>query len=162
MRFFVCLIYSCDKQGEGRKFTDHVRCTMQKKVLIVDDQYGIRSLLMETFQEAGFETFEAANGVQALSIVKEKKPDFVLLDLKMTNHRMDGIEILQRMKKNDKAIKIMIMTAYEELSLIDKARSLGAIKHFMKPFQPKEICNSFILHLNEQHHNQKYANVTTA
>ncbi|RBW69543.1 response regulator [Bacillus taeanensis] len=134
---------------------------MQKKVLIVDDHYGIRSLLRETFQEEGFETFEAANGVQALSILKEKKPDFVLLDLKITNHRMDGIEILQRMKKFDKAIKIMIMTAYEELSLINKAHSLGAIKSFMKPFQPQTICSALKQYVNDQQHH-RYGNVTTA
>ena len=69
---------------------------MKAKILIVDDQFGIRILLNEVLQKEGYETFQAANGLQALEIVKNHDPDLVLLDMKIPG--MDGIEILKRMK----------------------------------------------------------------
>ncbi len=51
---------------------------MEGKILIVDDQYGIRVLLHEVFQKEGYQTFQAANGFQALDIVKKDNPDLVV------------------------------------------------------------------------------------
>jgi two-component system, response regulator, stage 0 sporulation protein F len=110
---------------------------MSEKILIVDDQYGIRILLNEVFQKEGFQTFQAANGVQALEIVEKHSPDIVLLDMKIPG--MDGIEILKRMKAIDPDIRVIIMTAYGELDMIQKAKDLGAITHFAKPFDIDEI-----------------------
>ena len=62
---------------------------MNEKILIVDDQYGIRVLLNEVFNKEGYKTFQAANGIQALDIVKNQRPDLVLLDMKIPG--MDGI-----------------------------------------------------------------------
>jgi two-component system, response regulator, stage 0 sporulation protein F len=105
---------------------------MKGKVLIVDDQFGIRILLNEVFQKEGYQTFQAANGVQALEILTKKEPDIVLLDMKIPG--MDGIEILKRMKKLNQDIRVIIMTAYGELYMIQEAKDLGALTHFAKPF----------------------------
>ncbi len=113
---------------------------MAEKILIVDDQYGIRILLNEVFQKEGYETFQAANGVQALSILENEKPDLVLLDMKIPG--MDGIEILKRMKEKDDTTRVMIMTAYGELDMIEEAKNLGALTHFAKPFDIDEIRQS--------------------
>ena len=51
---------------------------MNEKILIVDDQYGIRILLNEVFHKEGYQTFQAANGIQALDIVTKERPDLVL------------------------------------------------------------------------------------
>lgn len=110
---------------------------MSGKILIVDDQYGIRILLNEVFQKEGYQTFQAGNGQDALSILKEHKPDLVLLDMKIPG--MDGIEILKRMKAKEESIQVIIMTAYGELDLIQKAKDLGALSHFAKPFDIDEI-----------------------
>ena len=83
---------------------------MEEKILIVDDQFGIRILLNEVLQKEGYHTFQAANGVQALEITKKHSPDLVLLDMKIPG--MDGIEILKRMKSIDPDIRVIIMTAY--------------------------------------------------
>ncbi len=56
---------------------------MNEKILIVDDQYGIRILLNEVFHKEGYQTFQAANGIQALDIVTKERPDLVLLDMKI-------------------------------------------------------------------------------
>ncbi|WLR50740.1 response regulator [Bacillus tianshenii] len=110
---------------------------MSNKVLIVDDQYGIRVLLNEVLQNEGYATFQASNGVQALSIAKDENPDLVLLDMKIPG--MDGIEILKRMKEMDQSIKVIIMTAYGELDMIQRAKDLGALTHFAKPFDIDDI-----------------------
>ncbi|WP_409290714.1 response regulator [Peribacillus sp. SCS-26] len=110
---------------------------MGRRVLIVDDQFGIRILLNEVLQREGYETFQAANGPQALDIVQKYPPDLVLLDMKIPG--MDGIEILKRMKQMDQDIRIIIMTAYGELDMIQEARDLGALTHFAKPFDIDDI-----------------------
>ncbi|KSU88820.1 two-component system response regulator [Bacillus sp. VT 712] len=110
---------------------------MTEKILIVDDQYGIRILLTEVLQKEGYQTFQAANGFQAIDIAKEQQLDLVLLDMKIPG--MDGIEILKRLKGYDKTIKVIIMTAYGELDMIQEAKDLGALTHFAKPFDIDEI-----------------------
>ncbi|MCM2535713.1 response regulator [Neobacillus pocheonensis] len=110
---------------------------MKEKILIVDDQFGIRILLNEVFQKEGYQTFQAANGIQALDIVTKHDPDLVLLDMKIPG--MDGIEILKRMKVLDPEIRVIIMTAYGELDMIQEAKDLGAITHFAKPFDIDDI-----------------------
>lgn len=110
---------------------------MSGKILIVDDQYGIRILLNEVFQKEGYETYQAANGFQAIDIVLNDRPDLVVLDMKIPG--MDGIEILKRVKEIDKDIKVILMTAYGELDMIQEAKDLGALMHFAKPFDIDEI-----------------------
>ncbi len=110
---------------------------LSKKLLIIDDQYGIRILLNEVFQKEGYQTYQASNGVQALSIIESDRPDLVLLDMKIPG--MDGIEILKRLKEIDQTIEVFIMTAYGELDMIQQAKDLGAITHFAKPFDIDEI-----------------------
>ncbi|MFS8606002.1 response regulator [Priestia aryabhattai] len=110
---------------------------LAEKILIVDDQYGIRILLTEVLQKEGYTTFQAANGFQAIDITKEQAPDLVLLDMKIPG--MDGIEILKRLKQHDETIKVIIMTAYGELDMIQEAKDLGALTYFAKPFDIDEI-----------------------
>jgi len=108
-----------------------------KKVLIVDDQNGIRMLLMEVFSGEGYRTFQASNGKLALEIVKNESPDLVLLDMKIPG--MDGLEILKRVKEINRDIKVIMMTAYGELDMIKEATELGALMHFTKPFDIDEM-----------------------
>jgi two-component system, response regulator, stage 0 sporulation protein F len=109
----------------------------KRKLLIVDDQFGIRILLNEIFQKEGYQTFQAANGVQALNLVQNESPELVILDMKIPG--MDGLEILKRVKKINASIKVIIMTAYGELDMIQEAIDHGAITHFSKPFDIDEI-----------------------
>jgi two-component system response regulator (stage 0 sporulation protein F) len=110
---------------------------VKQKLLIVDDQNGIRVLLMEVFGSEGYETYQASNGKLALEIVKKDRPDLVLLDMKIPG--MDGLEILKHIKKMDSTIKVIMMTAYGELDMINEATELGALMHFTKPFDIDEL-----------------------
>ncbi|WP_256760659.1 response regulator [Cohnella sp. WQ 127256] len=109
----------------------------KKRLLIVDDQVGIRILLLEVFSTEGYDTFQAANGRTALDIVRNHRPDLVLLDMKIPG--MDGLEILKQIKEYDRDIKVIMMTAYGELDMIKEATDLGALMHFTKPFDIDEM-----------------------
>lgn len=109
----------------------------KKKILIVDDQNGIRILLMEVFNVEGYQTFQASNGKLALEIVRKESPDLVLLDMKIPG--MDGLDILKHIKQIDSSIKVIMMTAYGELDMIKEATDLGALTHFTKPFDIDEL-----------------------
>lgn len=110
---------------------------MMYKLLVVDDQSGIRMLLCEVLKKEGYKVFEAANGIQAMEVVVEEKPDLVLLDMKLPG--MDGIEVLKLIKEDFPHISVMMMTAYRELNIIEKALELGAVAHFTKPFDLQDI-----------------------
>ena len=118
-----------------------------KKLLIVDDQFGIRILLTEIFQKEGYRIFQASNGKKALEIVKKYKPDLVLLDIKIPG--MDGIEILKRLMKIDPNMKVIIMTAYGELNMIQEAMDLGAITYFTKPFDIDDLREAVAKYTNQ-------------
>ncbi|NGP60704.1 response regulator [Paenibacillus thiaminolyticus] len=131
----------------------------KKKVLIVDDQNGIRVLLMEVFSSEGYSTYQASNGKIALNIVREESPDIVLLDMKIPG--MDGLEILKQIKKMEPQMKVIMMTAYGELDMIKEATDLGAIMHFTKPFDIDEMRVAVNMTLQQDHSAENPANITT-
>ncbi len=108
-----------------------------KKVLIVDDQLGIRLLLEELFKKENYQTICAQNGGEALQLAADEEPDCVLLDMKMPG--IDGIEVLKRLKDYQPNLPVIMMTAYGELELTEKALNLGAEKYFTKPFDIFEV-----------------------
>lgn len=110
---------------------------MDKKILVVDDQYGIRLLLQEVFSKENVHIFQASNGKQALDIIQTEKPDLILLDMKMPG--MDGLELLRRLRKFNTQAKVIMMTAYGELDMVAEASRLGALTHFTKPFDIEEL-----------------------
>jgi two-component system, response regulator, stage 0 sporulation protein F len=113
------------------------RISLSKKILIVDDQFGIRVLLQEVLGQEGYEVFQAPNGSTALEIVQSNTPDLILLDMKIPG--MDGLEILRNIRKMGIDTKVIMMTAYGELDLIQEAREMGALAHFTKPFDIDEL-----------------------
>lgn len=110
-----------------------------RKILIVDDQPGIRLLLNEVFKKEGYTPHLAANGMEALKIFEQEPIDCVLLDMKIPG--MNGIEILGHLKAKNEKIPVIMMTAYGEQDLIDEAIQLGASNYFTKPFNIFEVVN---------------------
>ncbi|KPN97773.1 response regulator [Lysinibacillus sp. ZYM-1] len=108
-----------------------------KRLLIVDDQQGIRLLLNEVLKKEGYVTYLAANGLEALKYADEQEMDCVLLDMKIPG--MDGIEILRRLKEKFPKLPVFMMTAYGELDVVQEALNLGAIRYFTKPFDIFEV-----------------------
>jgi len=110
---------------------------MKTKVLIVDDQAGVRTLLHAVLKPEGYEIHQAANGLQALDLVQREVPDFVFLDIRIPG--MSGIEILKKIKEFNPNIRVIIMTAYSEEDLIKQTKELGAFAHLSKPFDVQEV-----------------------
>ena len=101
------------------------------KVLIVDDQSGIRRLLTEYFKHEGWRPVEATNGREALDLLPEN-PDVILLDIKMPV--MDGIDCLTELRQTHPNLPVIVMTAYGELGVMQQAEDLGISAKVLKPF----------------------------
>ncbi|MFB4213577.1 response regulator [Shouchella sp. 1P09AA] len=110
---------------------------MEHNVMIVDDQFGIRVLLTEILQKDGYQMYQAANGKEALDIQEMEEIDIVLLDMKIPG--MDGVEILKKMKERQPTIKVVMMTAYGELKMVNEALENGAISYMAKPFDIEDV-----------------------
>lgn len=106
---------------------------MRKKpqILVIDDEKDICTVLKKALTLDGYTVFTALDGVSGLKIVKEKRPDITLLDLKMP--KMDGIEVLRHIKKIDKNIVVVIITGYGTMATARMAMKLGAFDYITKP-----------------------------
>lgn len=104
----------------------------KNSILVVDDQIGIRKLLEEVLSDEGYEVNLASNGIEALLCVGEQEPDLILMDMKMPG--MDGIETLKELKELGLSNRVIMMTAYGELELVNQTKVLGAYSYITKPF----------------------------
>lgn len=110
---------------------------MSPKILIVDDQMGVRRLLYEAFKETGYDVDMAASGQEAILKVKESAPALILMDMKMPG--MNGLEALKEIKKIRQEVAVIIMTAYGELEIVAQAMKLGVKEYITKPFDLNEL-----------------------
>lgn len=105
---------------------------MHGKILIVDDQKGVRRLLEELFKKEGWEVRIAGDGVEAINSVGEVVPDLIIMDCKMPN--MNGLEATQAIMLNNPDIPIIMMTAYGEIEVVKQAQDAGVKRCISKPF----------------------------
>lgn len=108
-----------------------------RKLLIVDDETGIRNLLSRVLGKEGFELQEADNGDDAVEIAKEFQPDLVLCDIKMPGK--DGIQVLEELKQISEDISVIMLTAYSTVESAVQAMKLGAVDYIKKPFDVDEL-----------------------
>jgi len=101
------------------------------KLLLVDDEAGIRKVLSITLSDIGYEVFTAENGDQALEIFREKIPPIVLTDIKMPG--MDGIELLQKIKRESPDTEVIMITGHGDMDLAIKSLKYRAIDFVTKP-----------------------------
>jgi len=107
------------------------------KLLIVDDDLPTCDFLRLFFEKRQYQVFTAQTGEDALSIVKDKQPDIILLDIKMGG--ISGIEVLRRIKENCRDVKVIMMTGVKEDVVIDLAKEYGAIDYITKPFSLEHL-----------------------
>jgi two-component system nitrogen regulation response regulator NtrX len=112
---------------------------MRKKpqILVIDDEKDICHYFEKALTPEDYDVLTALDGVDGLKIVKEKKPDIVLLDLKMP--KMDGIEVLQHIKKVDKNIIVIVITGYGTMDTARMAMKFGAFDYITKPIDLKYV-----------------------
>ncbi len=106
------------------------------KILIVDDEPDIRSVLRTALKPQGYEVVEAQDGKEALAIIEQDLPDVVLLDLMMP--KMDGLELCERVRSDFKnaTTYIIMLTARSQNHEKVTGLNLGADVYFTKPFDP--------------------------
>jgi two-component system NtrC family response regulator len=112
-------------------------------VLIVDDEKNYPPILGAVLEEEGFETLTAASGHEALRRLEEADVDIVLTDMKMPG--MDGIELLEEIKKQDQDLPVIMMTAYGTVDKAVEAMQKGAYSYILKPFDNKRL----VLYVNK-------------
>ncbi|PKM47947.1 MAG: two-component system response regulator [Firmicutes bacterium HGW-Firmicutes-8] len=122
------------------------------KLLVVDDQMGVRRLLFEAFNEGDYEVVLAGSGHEALEKVKADMPDIILMDMKMPG--MNGLEALHEIKKINGSILVIMMTAYGELEIVAEAMKLGVKEYVTKPFDINELRELVKKVLDENRKNQ--------
>lgn len=107
-----------------------------KKVLIVDDEQAIIDVLVYNLKKEGYETLEATDGITAVNMALEQKPDLMLLDIMLP--KLDGLSVCKRVK-NYLNIPILMLTAKD--AEIDKivGLELGADDYITKPFSVREL-----------------------
>ncbi|MBV9593230.1 MAG: response regulator [Actinobacteria bacterium] len=107
------------------------------RVLIAEDEAIIRLDLREMLQEEGFDVVgEAADGEQAVALAAELRPDLVICDVKMP--KMDGIAAAAQIAGN-RIAPVVILTAFSQRDLIERARDAGAMAYLIKPFQKRDL-----------------------
>ena len=109
----------------------------KKKILIVDDEKPIVEILTYNLQKEGYETIEAYDGEQAITLALTKKPDLILLDIMLP--KVDGLTVCKRIRHTLSNVPILILSAKDEE--IDKilGLELGADDYITKPFSVREL-----------------------
>ncbi len=103
-----------------------------KKILFIEDETALHQVLGDLLKKEGYEMISAFDGKMGLQLVKEKKPDLILLDLILP--KLHGFELLQKIKEDSetKDIPVIILTNLEEISEVNKALELGATTYLVK------------------------------
>jgi two-component system response regulator (stage 0 sporulation protein F) len=119
-----------------------------KKLLVVDDQQGVRFLISEIFQEEGFKVAEASNYEEAIAVAKKFIPDIALVDMRLGNNTgYDGGDIVKELKQYIPELVSIVVTAHSEPDKLNKAIRSGAVYCIEKPFDVDQIVNV----VNEQY-----------
>ena len=107
------------------------------KILIVDDEKHMRLILSKILTDNGYKTFQAENGKKAVFQVEQIQPDLILLDYKLPD--MNGVEVLQKIRKKFGDISVIMLTAFGDVKHAVSAMKLGAYDYLTKPFDNEEI-----------------------
>jgi len=107
------------------------------KILVVDDELGIRDVLSCSLRDEGYQVLTVDSGERALVKVREENPEVLLLDIKMPG--MDGIETLGQIREFDKESSIIILTGHGGMDSVVEAMKLGAYDYLTKPFDLEKL-----------------------
>jgi len=108
-----------------------------KRVVVAEDESLIRIDIVETLRDNGFEVVaEAADGERAVSLAEELLPDLVIMDVKMP--LMDGISAAEIIAQK-KIAPVVLLTAFSQRELVERASEAGALAYLVKPFTPNDL-----------------------
>ena len=108
----------------------------RQRVLVAEDDAIIRMDLKEMLEEEHFEVIEASDGNQAVALARAHAPDLCILDIKMPG--IDGLAAAQQISE-ERIAPVLILTAYSQRDLVERAAQAGAMGYLVKPFQKQDL-----------------------
>ncbi len=109
---------------------------MAGKILVVEDEQSIQTIVRTYLESAGFQVICVDNGLTALDVAREQQPDLLILDLNLPG--MDGIEVAARLRQESDVFVLMLTARSEEADRVAGLR-IGADDYLTKPFSPREL-----------------------
>lgn len=108
-------------------------------ILVAEDERDIRELIHFTLMFAGHQVTQASNGLEAVELAAQVKPDLIMMDVRMP--KMTGYEACRQMKQNDatKHIPVVFLSAKGQDEEVQTGMEVGATAYILKPFAPEEL-----------------------
>lgn len=110
---------------------------MNERILIIDDELGIREMFKRLLKDSGYNLHFAKDGLEGIEMIKKDNFDLIISDLKMP--KLDGIGVLKSAKEYNPDIPVIVITAYATVETAVKAIKIGAYDYITKPFDPDAI-----------------------
>ncbi|MEX0736582.1 MAG: response regulator [Bacteroidota bacterium] len=104
----------------------------KNRILVVDDEDALRTVLSSELEGEGYKVASAADGSEAIEILKKDEFDLILLDIKMPN--VDGFEVLKFVKETHPDTKVIMLTGFADLKNAIESKKLGAEDFVSKPY----------------------------
>ncbi|QDX25396.1 sigma-54-dependent Fis family transcriptional regulator [Sphingomonas suaedae] len=112
---------------------------MTLDILVVDDESDIRELVAGVLEDEGYETRSAADSDAALEAIAERRPSLVLLDVWLQGSRLDGLDLLDEIKRRDPSIPVLVISGHGNLDTAVAAIRRGASDFIEKPFEAERL-----------------------
>jgi two-component system nitrogen regulation response regulator NtrX len=112
---------------------------MALEVLVVDDEADIRELVSGVLEDEGYSVRTAADSTQTLEAIEERRPSMVLLDVWLQGSKLDGLQLLQEVKRRDSTIPVLMISGHGNLDTAVAAVREGAIDFIEKPFEAERL-----------------------
>ena len=110
---------------------------MKPRILVIDDEEGIRNSLKMTLEYDGYDVMLAATGEEGVKLVEREAPDLVFLDIKMPG--MDGLEVLQKLRHMVETVPIVVISGHADINTAVEATKLGAFDFIEKPLASERV-----------------------
>jgi two-component system, NtrC family, nitrogen regulation response regulator NtrX len=112
---------------------------MALEVLVVDDEADIRELVSGVLEDEGYAVRTAADSTQTLEAIEERRPSMVLLDVWLQGSKLDGLQLLQEVKRRDQTIPVLMISGHGNLDTAVAAVREGAVDFIEKPFEAERL-----------------------
>ena len=117
----------------------------RSRILVAEDQPGVRHGLVRVLESAGYEVSEACDGSEAVARLRESLPDLLLVDLRMPG--LDGLGVLEAVRAEGWDLPVVVLSANDDSEVAKSAMRLGARDYLLKPFDIQRVQESVRWHL---------------
>ncbi len=108
------------------------------KILVVEDEDDIAHFTCKILEREGFSPFKALDGTTALDFFEKERPSLLMLDLDLGYSEIEGIEVLEKIKKEDSSVECIMITRVTEPEMKEKVKALGVSVYLNKPLYPED------------------------